>query len=65
MLIEKIEENEDGSANYIFNVTDEEAEQLVPLGIQLGLLLGITGLAFDDVVKICFAHVKDKEEPEK
>jgi hypothetical protein len=65
MLIEKIEENEDGSANYIFDVTDEEAKQLVPLGIQLGILLGITGLVFDDVVKICFAHVKDKEESEK
>lgn len=65
MLVEKIEENEDGSANYTFDVSDEEVEQLVPLGIQLGILLGITGLTFDDVVNICFAHVKGKEESEK
>lgn len=65
MRVEQVKENEDGSADYVFDVSEEEKETLIPLGIQLGILLGVTGLTFDQVAKICFDHVESGGEAEK
>ena len=41
MNVEMIKENEDGSASYTFDLTSEEAESLLRLGILEALKAGI------------------------
>lgn len=44
-----VKENEDGSASYTFNMTDDERLQLLNLGIITALKMGIEeGKKFDD-----------------
>ena len=59
MEIMLVEEHEDGSATYTFDVTDEEKNLLIPGGIQLGLLLGITGLSYSDLVRLALNEVEN------
>jgi hypothetical protein len=59
MEIMLVEEHEDGSATYTFDVTDEEKNLLIPGGIQLGLLLGITGLSYSDLVNLALNEVEN------
>ena len=59
MEISLVEEHEDGSATYTFDVTDEEKNLLIPGGIQLGLLLGITGLSYSDLVNLALNEVEN------
>jgi hypothetical protein len=59
MEIMLVEEHEDGSATYTFDVTDEEKNLLIPGGIQLGLLLGITGLSYSDLVILALNEVEN------
>jgi hypothetical protein len=59
MEIMLVEEHEDGSATYTFDVTDEEKNLLTPGGIQLGLLLGITGLSYSDLVRLALNEVEN------
>ena len=59
MEIMLVEEHEDGSATYTFDVTDEEKNLLTPGGIQLGLLLGMTGLSYSDLVRLALNEVEN------
>lgn len=59
MEVSLIKEHEDGSATYMFDMTDEEKNVLVPSGIQLALLLGITGMSYNDLVKLAFKEVEN------
>jgi len=56
MEILLVKEHDDGSATYTFSVSQEEKDLLVPSGIQLGLLCGITGLTYNAIVKICMDY---------
>jgi hypothetical protein len=58
MQVSLIEEHEDGSATYTFDMTDEEKNLLVPSGIQLALLLGITGMSYEDLAKLAMNEVE-------
>ena len=57
MELIKVKEHEDGSATYTFDVSQEEKDLLVPSGIQLGLLCGITGLTYTEIVKVCIDYI--------
>lgn len=59
MQVSYVEEHEDGSASYTFEMTDEEKNLLVPSGIQLALLLGITGMSYNDLVKLALNEVEN------
>jgi len=57
MEIISVEEHEDGGATYTFDISQEEKDLLVPSGIQLALLCGITGLTYNAIVKICMDYI--------
>jgi hypothetical protein len=59
MQVSLVEEHEDGSATYTFDMTDEEKNLLVPSGIQLALLLGITGMSYSDLAKLAINEVEN------
>lgn len=60
MQVSYVEEHDDGSATYSFEVSDEEKNMLVPSGIQLALLLGITGMCYNDLVKLVLKEVDQR-----
>jgi len=47
--VEKIVENEDGSATYTFHMSDAAAEEMQALGLKMILYCGVTRTDIEDV----------------
>lgn len=57
MEIVLVTEHEDGSATYTFNISQEEKDLLVPAGIQLGILCGMSDMTYAQIVKACMDYI--------
>ena len=47
--VEKVVENEDGSATYTFHMSDAAAEEMQALGLKMVLYCGVTRTDIEDV----------------
>ena len=47
--VEKVVENEDGSATYTFHMSDAAAEEIQALGLKMILFCGVTRTDIEDV----------------
>ena len=47
--VEKVVENEDGSATYTFHMSDAAAEEMQALGLKMVLYCGVTQTDIEDV----------------
>ena len=47
--VEKVTENEDGSATYTFHMSDAAAEEIQALGLKMILYCGVTQTDIEDV----------------
>lgn len=47
--VEKVTENEDGSATYTFHMSDAAAEEMSALGLKMVLFCGVTRTDIEDV----------------
>ena len=47
--VEKVVENEDGSATYTFHMSDAAAEEIQALGLKIVLFCGVTQTDIEDV----------------
>ena len=47
--VEKVTENEDGSATYTFHMSDAAAEEMQALGLKMVLFCGVTRTDIEDV----------------
>ena len=47
--VEKVTENEDGSATYTFHMSDEASEEMSALGLKMVLSCGVTQTDIEDV----------------
>ena len=46
--VEKIDENEDGSATYTFHMSDKAADEMQQLGLKMVLYCGVSGVDIED-----------------
>ena len=49
--VEKVVENEDGSATYTFHMSDAAAEEMQALGLKMVLFCGVTRTDIEDVIE--------------
>ena len=47
--VEKVTENEDGSATYTFQMSDAASEEITALGLKMVLFCGVTRTDIEDV----------------
>ena len=60
--VEKIDENEDGSATYTFHMSDKAADEMQQLGLKLILYCGTTQTDIQDVFDWILPPDPDLEE---
>jgi len=58
-VVENVEEHEDGSATFTIEVTDEEKERLVELGVNYAIILAMFNTNTSEVIKVLEEHFKE------
>ena len=62
--VEKVVENEDGSATYTFHMSDAAAEEIQALGLKMILFCGVTRTDIEDVFEWILEQRPDGVEDE-
>ena len=59
--VEEVKENEDGSATYTFQMSDEVAKEMQSLGLKLILYCGVTQVDLQDVFNWVLKQGKEQD----
>ena len=63
--VEKVVENEDGSATYTFHMSDAAAEEMQALGLKMVLFCGVTRTDIEDVFEWILEQRPDGVEDDR
>ena len=63
--VEKVTENEDGSATYTFHMSDEASETVAELGLKMILYCGVTRTDIEDVFEWILEQRPDGVEDDR
>ena len=63
--VEKVVENEDGSATYTFHMSDAAAEEMQALGLKMILYCGVTRTDIEDVFEWILEQRPDGVEDDR
>ena len=64
LVVKKVEENEDGSATYTFDMSNETKDMFVNDGIRLVLMCAVAEISVDDAFDLINNIAKEKLDAE-